>query len=87
MKHRTRRQGTHGARPAPQPISVDQRPLVMDEEAAAAKLGVSPRTLQRWRSGGRGPAYARLGKLPKYRLEDLEAFVAQHRVLTPEAAA
>jgi hypothetical protein len=33
----------------------------LNEEAAAEKVGVSPRTLQRWRSEGGGPAYTRAG--------------------------
>ncbi len=33
----------------------------LDENAAAAALGVSPRTLQRWRRDGGGPRYIRVG--------------------------
>jgi predicted DNA-binding transcriptional regulator AlpA len=32
-----------------------------DEKATAARLGVSTRTLQRWRRDGSGPAYMRAG--------------------------
>ena len=52
-----------------------RRPLVVDEDDAAAQLGVSPRTMQRWRTEGRGPSFVRLGKLTKYRPGDLEEFV------------
>jgi predicted DNA-binding transcriptional regulator AlpA len=33
----------------------------LQERDAAAFLGVSPRSMQRWRSDGTGPAYVRLG--------------------------
>ena len=33
----------------------------LDENATADALGVSPRTLQRWRRDGGGPAYIRVG--------------------------
>jgi predicted DNA-binding transcriptional regulator AlpA len=33
----------------------------LDEAAMAARLGVSRRTLQRWRAEGGGPPYVRLG--------------------------
>ena len=33
----------------------------LDEAALAHRLGVSKRTLQRWRAGGGGPPYVRLG--------------------------
>ncbi len=60
--------------------------LLMDGDAAAAALGVSRRTLEKWRASGRGPAYVRIGpKLAMYRREDLEAFITRSRV-APEAA-
>lgn len=51
-------------------------PLVVDEDTAAERLSVSPRTLQRWRLNGRGPAFVRVGGRRMYRPEDLEAFVS-----------
>jgi len=49
-------------------------PLV-DEDNAAAFLGVSPRTMQRWRLEGCGPSYLRLGRLCRYDRADLEEYV------------
>lgn len=50
-------------------------------------LGVSVRTLQRWRVEGRGPAYRKLGKLIAYTEEDAEAFLEEaRRHSTSEAA-
>ena len=40
----------------------------------ARRWAISPRTLERWRSTGRGPNFLRLGRRVVYRLEDIEAF-------------
>jgi predicted DNA-binding transcriptional regulator AlpA len=34
---------------------------LLSEHEAAARLGVAPRSLQRWRTEGQGPAYVRVG--------------------------
>jgi hypothetical protein len=60
---------------------------VLSEAQAARELGVSPRTLERWRADNRGPAYLRL--TPKkvcYERSVLDEFRAAHRV-TPTTAA
>lgn len=44
------------------------------EEEAAAYLRISPQTLRRWRSVGRGPAYHKIGGAVRYRLADLDTF-------------
>jgi hypothetical protein len=40
---------------------------ILDEAQVAAVLHTSVRTLRRWRTEGRGPPYARVGKQPLYR--------------------
>lgn len=40
----------------------------------AAQLNISPRTLERWRWTGEGPAFLKIGERVVYRLEDVEAF-------------
>jgi hypothetical protein len=45
----------------------------------ARRWRVSPRTLERWRWLGQGPAYLKLGAAVAYRLEDVEAFEARQR--------
>jgi hypothetical protein len=42
---------------------------------------MSPRTLERWRWLGEGPAFLKLGRGGHvvYRLEDIEAYEIQHR--------
>lgn len=67
-----KRQRPDGRRDTPANVVA---PLVVDEDAAAALLGLSPRTLQRWRVESRGPAFVRVGKRRMYRPSDLARFV------------
>ncbi len=46
----------------------------MSTKAAARYLGLSYRTLQNWRSAGKGPRYARIGGVVRYWETDLEKF-------------
>lgn len=52
----------------------------LSEREAAAYLGLSPRTLQDWRTKGVGAAYSKLGRRVSYAIEDLDAFIASARV-------
>jgi hypothetical protein len=45
----------------------------------ARRWHISPRTLERWRWLGEGPAYLKLGRVIAYRLDDVETFEAAHR--------
>ena len=66
-------------------LSPDPLPALLGEKTVAAKLNLSPRTLQAWRGQGRGPAYVTLGRAIRYRLEDIERFIAEgHRRSTAE---
>ena len=47
---------------------------------AAALLGLSPRTFDRYRESGGGPAYHRFGARIVYRRADLNAWAAKRRV-------
>ena len=48
---------------------------------AADYLGISKKTLQRWRLDHKGPAYAKLNnKLIRYRLADLDEWMNQQLV-------
>ena len=42
---------------------------VLNENELAQRWGISPKTLQRWRSEGRGPRYLKLSKRVSYPLE------------------
>ncbi|MBZ0089746.1 MAG: helix-turn-helix domain-containing protein [Thermoanaerobaculia bacterium] len=52
---------------------------LIDTKQAAQRLGVSPRTVENWRVRGDGPPFLRLSRTKgvRYRLEDLERFVAE----------
>src|SRR5215212_11480120 len=50
------------ASPAPQPA----RPSLLDEHRAAEQLGLSVKTLRRWRWVGRGPPFIKLGTAVRY---------------------
>lgn len=55
--------------------------------AVAEMLGVSESWLEQIRLKGGGPPYFKFGKSVRYRIEDVEAWVAaQRRVSTSEAA-
>jgi len=56
---------------------------LFDEDQAAEYLCLSPRTLQRWRGEGRGPAYRKVGKRVLYAQRDLEEFVEKSRYIPP----
>ena len=54
------------------------------ESEAADYLGISKKTLQRWRFDHKGPAYAKLnGKLIRYHQADLDEWMDQ-QTITPE---
>jgi hypothetical protein len=53
---------------------------LLDEVAAAALLGLRPKTLCRWRFEGRGPAYCKIGRTVRYRPPDIEAFISSGMV-------
>ncbi|SDB59487.1 helix-turn-helix transcriptional regulator [Bauldia litoralis] len=46
----------------------------LNQDQLARRWSLSARTLERWRSHGKGPCYLRLGGRVAYRLDDIEAF-------------
>ena len=46
----------------------------INENELAQRWGVSPKTLQRWRSEGRGPRYLKLSKRVGYPVESVIEF-------------
>ena len=48
---------------------------MLNERAAAVRLGIAVRTLQAWRVRGEGPQFAKLGRAVRYRPADLDAFI------------
>ena len=55
---------------------------MFDERAAAKMIGCSVALMRKWRLFGEGPAFFKLGRLVRYSHEDLDAFLAAHRVET-----
>ncbi|RZI99625.1 MAG: DNA-binding protein [Brevundimonas sp.] len=55
----------------------DARILLTNKEAAR-KLGISHRTLEDWRLVSRGPRFVKLGRLVRYRLDDLMDFLERN---------
>jgi predicted DNA-binding transcriptional regulator AlpA len=47
---------------------------VLSETELAQRWGVSPKTLQRWRTEGRGPKYLKLSKRVTYPLEAITEY-------------
>lgn len=58
--------------------------VVVDEKQAASYLDLSVKTLQARRAAHKAPAFLKIGRSVRYRLADLDAFLAAHRV-DPEA--
>lgn len=46
----------------------------------AEYLNISPRTLIRWRNERRGPDWIRVGRVVRYRRQDVEAWLNKQRV-------
>jgi predicted DNA-binding transcriptional regulator AlpA len=56
---------------------MEQMPRFLREGEAAALLGLSPKTLSRWRWAGRGPAYRKFGSSVRYAVVDLERYTSE----------
>jgi hypothetical protein len=64
-------------KPAP---ALSSRTALLTPDQAGEMLGVTARVLERWRGSGDGPKFVRLSrKTIRYRIEDMEAFVAESR--------
>ena len=50
------------------------------DKIAAKKIGVAVQTLRNWRHQRRGPAYLKLGRSVRYRLDDLNKFMENNRI-------
>jgi hypothetical protein len=56
---------------------------LLDTEAAAAYLGLSPLTMSRWRCQLLGPSYVKFGNRVKYARADLEEYVERCKIVVP----
>ena len=48
--------------------------IAINENELAERWGISPKTLQRWRSEGQGPRYLKLSKRVSYPIDEILAF-------------
>lgn len=60
-------------------MSVDTDRL-LDTRQAAARLGLAPNTLEIKRVTGGGPSFVKLGRSVRYRIADLDNWVAERVV-------
>ena len=57
--------------------------VLLTPKEAAEFLGIPEGTLAQWRSQRRGPQYVKLeGRLVRYRITDLEAYLSGHLIKT-----
>ena len=57
-----------------------QHSPLLNRADAAAYIGLATGTLDRWRTEGRGPSYAKVGGVVRYRLTALDKFLDEHTV-------
>jgi excisionase family DNA binding protein len=48
---------------------------LLDEHAVAELLGISIKTLQKWRCNSNGPSYVKVGRLVRYRRSAIEKWI------------
>jgi predicted site-specific integrase-resolvase len=51
----------------------------LNQARLADRWQISPRTLERWRWQGEGPAFVKIGGRVVYRLEEIEAYESSRR--------
>jgi predicted DNA-binding transcriptional regulator AlpA len=60
-------------------VTKSAQPRLVDERQAATILGMSVKTLQRWRWAGREVPFIKLGGSVRYDLRDLQTYIDEHR--------
>ena len=61
------------------PTLLHEIPALLRETDAAAYIGLSVRTLRRWRFIGKGPTFRKLGSAVRYAVADLNGFLDASR--------
>jgi Helix-turn-helix domain len=54
---------------------------LLNQESAAALIGVKPPTLASWRHFGKGPHYIKVGRSAFYKVADIEAWLKEQAVI------
>jgi excisionase family DNA binding protein len=65
--------------PAGRPLRGQMPEELLTQRQLAEELQVSLRTLERWRQEGTGPAFIRVGRSPRYRRSDIDAWLDRQR--------
>jgi hypothetical protein len=60
--------------------NITQTDRLLDERAAAQMLSCSPALLRKMRLFGNGPSYCKIGRLVRYPIGELQAYIAANRV-------
>ena len=59
--------------------------ILYKEQDIAKKLGVTQRSLQRWRAAGSGPPYIKMVRHVRYKLDDVQQWIdRQSRISTAD---
>jgi excisionase family DNA binding protein len=59
--------------------TITEDPRMMSRDEVAAFLQVPKRTIDEWSYRGTGPRFYRVGKHARYRREDVQSWLDQHR--------
>ena len=57
-----------------------EAPRWVDEKRVAEVTGLAVQTLRNWRFQGTGPAYSKVGRAVRYRLDDVIRFMEERRI-------
>jgi predicted DNA-binding transcriptional regulator AlpA len=60
---------------------------MITNKETAKRLGIKPRTLDRWRVDNKGPAWTKVGFAVRYSTEDVEMWLASRRFNPEEVTA
>ncbi len=60
-------------------MALEKNTTLMTEIEAAGHLKITPRCLQDWRKNQRGPAWIKVGRRIRYRLQDIENWLLDQR--------
>jgi predicted DNA-binding transcriptional regulator AlpA len=62
------------------PVEAATSRQLVNERRAAEILGMQVKTLQEWRTSGKGCPFVKIGRAVRYSLADLDAFIAKNTV-------
>jgi transcriptional regulator with XRE-family HTH domain len=62
-------------------VSSNQKTFLSRQECAE-RIGVSVRTLDRWRFSGEGPSYYKIQKAVKYEEQDIDSYLDNQKITT-----